>query len=81
MNGPEWEFLQFLQVAAQYRVIGYESNHAADTACAVMPRRAALQNQNLEVRCKSICLPGAVMQHRSRTNDQRRLRVFIVPFF
>ena len=76
----EREFLQFLQIAPQQRVVGHNQIVLRNLLAQIVPRRAAFEHQHLQAGREPVRLAPPVVQHGRRADDERRLGIFRVAF-
>src|ERR1035438_6308297 len=74
----EGEFLQFLQVAPEQRVIRHDDVVLRNLFAQIVSRRAAFEHEHLQVRREPFRLALPVVQHGRRADDERRLVIFFV---
>ena len=74
----EGEFLEFLQIAPQQRIIGHNQIVLGDLLPQIVPRGAAFEHQHLHLGREAVGFAAPIVQHRGRTNDQGGLGLFAV---
>ena len=77
-HGAEGEFLQFLEVAPQQRVIGDDDIVLRNFFAQAVARRAAFEHEHFQVRRETVGFAPPVVQHGRGANDERGLVVLFV---